>query len=88
MTTNQRNEMKKEIGRLGNSEIRGCWKTSTSISESKGQATMEYFILFTVLAVLTIIGGSTFFSQVSNTMDNFTESAVNIMGQPNIDSFE
>lgn len=89
MTTNQWTHWK--TSQPANSLTRPLVNRLTSQPDNRltkaGQATMEYFILFTVLAVLTIIGGSTFFSQVSNTMDNFTVSAVNTMEQPNLDSF-
>ncbi len=40
-----------------------------------GQAALEYFILFSVIAVLTILSVSTLFPNVQNTLQGFSDSA-------------
>ncbi|MDD5292669.1 MAG: hypothetical protein PHY46_05785 [Candidatus Omnitrophica bacterium] len=42
----------------------------------RGQVTIEYFILFTVIAALTVIGLSTFFPQIKQTFWNMQDAAV------------
>jgi uncharacterized protein (UPF0333 family) len=44
-----------------------------------GQVTLEYFILLTILAVLTLLSVSTFFSGIRGRVSNFTQDANNDM---------
>jgi len=61
----------------------GCNFLSQAISNSlnslirhTGQVTIEYFIIFTVIAALTVIGLSTFFPQIRQTLWNMQNAAV------------
>ncbi len=57
-------------------------------SWGKGQVTVEYFVLLCIMAALTIIGSSGFFTKVGRTTNSFMMTSVAAMEQPNINAFE
>ena len=44
-----------------------------------GQIIVEYVILFCLLALLTIIGASTFFAKLQHTTNSFSDAAIDSM---------
>ncbi len=46
-----------------------------------GQVTLEYFILFAALALLTVIGVTTFHTDVKNAVQGFFNAAAKEMAQ-------
>jgi Flp pilus assembly pilin Flp len=59
---------------------------SDSFSRS-GQSTVEYFILLVALAVLTIVGSSTFFAKIKRSSDHVLNYSVKQMKQDNLRNF-
>lgn len=45
-------------------------------AKTRSQAILEYFILFTIIALLTIIGVSTFFPKVQGSLNAMQSAAV------------
>ncbi|MFA5039175.1 MAG: hypothetical protein WC732_05805 [Candidatus Omnitrophota bacterium] len=54
----------------------------------KGQSVIEYFILFTALALLTILASSSFFDDVKRSTDFCFNYSVGKMKQQDLDSFQ
>lgn len=52
-----------------------------SLRPRAGQSTIEYFLLFTVMAMLTILGFTTFDNQVRTLLVNFFQSAATKVAQ-------
>jgi len=47
-----------------------------SLRKRSGQVILEYFILFTIIVALTVIGISTFFPSVQDTFSGIRDSAI------------
>ena len=52
-------------------------RNADRIASKQGQVTVEYFILFAVVAAVTLIGLSTFDDQVKDTMKELAHAAAN-----------
>jgi len=50
-----------------------------SLDQNSGQVVIEYFILLTILAFFTIIGGSYFFNKAKGSTENFRDKAIEKM---------
>lgn len=56
-----------------------------ALRQGSGQAIIEYFILLVLLAAMTIIGSSAFFSRMHRSVDNFRANCFETMGQKSLD---
>lgn len=56
-----------------------------SWDQETGQVVIEYFILLTVLALFTILGGSYFFNKAKGSTEHFRDTAIEKMAPGTID---
>jgi uncharacterized protein (UPF0333 family) len=56
-----------------------------SWDQNKGQVVIEYFILLTVLAFFTILGGSYFFNKAQYSTEQFRNKAIEKMAPGTMD---
>ena len=50
----------------------------------KGQVTLEYFIIFCLIAAITIIGGSALYTGVGRTTNSFMNESIAAMNQSDL----
>lgn len=58
--------------------LKKCLISSFHLSR-RGQVVIEYFILFVLIAGFAIIASSSLFSRTRNSVEEFTNKAVNVM---------
>lgn len=61
------------------------FRSGQALRPCSGQAIIEYFILLVLLAAMTIIGSSAFFSRMHRSVDNFRANCFETMGQNSLD---
>lgn len=67
------------------SDTKSDMRTPTSAKRA-GQVTIEYFIIFAVLALVTVIGlGTTFHKNVQQSLEDFFTKAADTVATPNAD---
>lgn len=77
--------LESELRRINKFFFQVDLKTKKIFVFRSGQAIIEYFILLVLLAAMTIIGSSAFFSRVHRTIDNFRANCFETMGQNTLD---